>query len=425
MSEEKKTEVVKEGIDAPDETVMVARQPIFDRKSEVYGYELLFRSSFDNRYQCADAKAASRQTMSRALHSLGLDAVVSGKKAFVNFTPELLAEEIYGVLPSDRCVIEVQADIFKDSAMIDACRKLRASGYELAVDVDENSASLEALELADYLKIDFRGLEKPQRKELIERLKTLGPKIIAQKVETRDEFNEAQELGCHFAQGYFFCKPEIMVGKALAGSEVVYMDFMRELNQPKISYECLETIIKRDTSLSLKLLRYLNSAAIGLRNKINSIQRALVLLGESSIRKWGMLVVLTNAGKKHPHELLVTCLIRARFCEKIAISEGMTEYELDMFLVGLLSLADAVFQMPMEYVLQHTAVSDDSRLALMDDPSAPRELVRVLKLVKACERGAWGEVVQATSGLRLTQSEIAVIFYESIAWADQSYSLAA
>ena len=164
-----------------------------------------------------------------------------------------------------------------------------------------------------------------------------------------------------------------MVGKALAGSEVVYMDFMRELNQAKISYERLEMIIKRDTSLSLKLLRYLNSAAIGLRNKINSIQRALVLLGESAIRKWGMLVVLTNAGKKQPHELLTICLIRARFCEKIALAEGMTEYELDMFLVGLLSLADAVFQMPMDYVLQHTAVSEDARLALMEDPSAPRE----------------------------------------------------
>ena len=194
MSEEK-TEFGKIGMDTSDETVMVARQPIFDCKSEVYGYELLFRSSSDNKYQCTDAKAASRQTMSRALHSLGLEAVVSGKKAFINFTPELLAEEMYGVLPQDRCVIEVMAEVFKDRAMIEACRKLRASGYELAVDVDESTAGLEALELADYLKVDFRGLDKERRAALAAKLKPLGPKIIAQKVETRDEFNEAMQLG--------------------------------------------------------------------------------------------------------------------------------------------------------------------------------------------------------------------------------------
>jgi c-di-GMP-related signal transduction protein len=419
------TPTVPSGDSASEETVMIARQPIFDSLSSVYGYELLFRSSADNRNQCSDPRLASRQTVNRALHFLGLQAVVGAKKAFVNFTAELLLEGMHALLPPNLCVIELPAAELAEPRAAEAFRKLRGAGFELAVDVDDKGLSGLPLELADYLKIDFRQLEGSRRRQVIDGLAPLGKRLIAQKVETREEFQEAMDCGCKYAQGYFFCKPEIMVGKQLVGSEIVYMELMRQLNLPEISYDAVEQVIKRDASLAMMLLRYLNSAAMGLRNKINSIQRALVLLGENTVRKWGTLVVLTNAGRKRPTELLVTSLVRARFCEAIGAAEGMAQWELDLFLAGLLSLADAIFEMPMDYVLDLTAVSEGARLALLESPQAPPELSCVLGLAKACERGAWGEVVQASSGLKLTQSEIAVIYYDAMMWADQSLALAA
>jgi len=299
--------------------VMIARQPIFDQKTVVQGYELLFRSCSENRYICADPRMASAHTMSRALSTFGLPSLLGnaaptgGTKAFFNFTLELIIDEMYLALPKERCVIEVLETTLASADALRACRKMRKAGYQLALDdVVEPSSEGGLLELADYIKLDFRSIPSERRKPIIAGLRPLGCKIIAEKVETKDEFAMAMENGCHLAQGYFFCEPELMSGRGLSGSEAVYMEFVRELNAPQLKFDALERIIKRDASLCIKLLQYLNSAAIGARNTITSIQHALVLLGERAIRKWGTLVALTNIGRRQPLEVLTTSLVRAR-----------------------------------------------------------------------------------------------------------------
>jgi EAL and modified HD-GYP domain-containing signal transduction protein len=409
-----------------DDTVMIARQPIFDPKSSLYGYELLFRSSRENRYAFTDPRLASAHTMNRALSVFGLPSVVGPKKAFFNFTYELIAEEMYAALPKDRCVIEVLETTLANEEAVNACRKLRAAGYELALDdVVEPSNEGGLLEIADYIKLDLRNIPTDRRRAVIEKLRPLGSKIIAEKVETKEEFVQAMEAGCALAQGYFFCKPELISGKPVMGLECTQMDLLRELNRPELSFERLEQVIKRDAAICLRLLQYLDSAGLGLQHKITSVRHALVLLGEKAVRKWGTLVGLTNIGRRQPSEVLTASLVRAHFCERLAAAEAWVDRQYEMFLVGLLSMIDAVMGLPTEVAIQQLNPPDRVKAVLLADAAAPREMLQVHALAQACERGAWGAVIKNSAGLRTTQPEMAVMYFDALCWADQTSSAVA
>jgi EAL and modified HD-GYP domain-containing signal transduction protein len=217
----------------------------------------------------------------------------------------------------------------------------------------------------------------------------------------------------------------MMRGRGLTGAEIVHLQFVRELNKPQLDYAALERIIKQDTSLAFKLLKYLNSAGVGLRNKVSSIQKALVLMGERPLRKWGWLVFVTSINSKRPPELLLTSLVRAHFCEAVARKLNLSDLQLEMFLVGLLSSMDVALAMPMAQILDQTGVSDVVRQLLLQDAAAPKDLVKIYALSVACERGAWGTVAKTSAGLRLTQGDIASIYYGALAWANQALAAAA
>jgi EAL and modified HD-GYP domain-containing signal transduction protein len=339
---------------------------------------------------------------------------------FVNFPKQLLLEEMYTVLPREQAVIELLESTAVDDEVIATCKKLKAAGYVLALDdVTDPIAIRPLLPYADIVKIDFMGLAEDRRKLIAAELSGHPGKLLAEKIESRSDFDQAMELGCEYVQGYFFAKPEIMAGKGVAGNRGIYLQFIRALNQPVLDFDLLEELIKRDVSLSYKLLRYLNSAAIGLRNKITSIRQALVLMGERPLRKWGSLVALTNLNQRKPAELILMCLVRANFCERIAKVENLPDRQLDMFLVGLLSAIDAVLDMSMEQVLAQMSIIGDVSAVLLNQPTAPKDLLQIYKLTLACERGAWGTVTHDVAGLHLTQSEMAMMWYEAITWADE------
>jgi len=410
-----------------EEHVLIARQPIFEaRTQQVFGYELLFRSSDENKYTATDGRFASSQTINRAIHSIGLDVVVGDKKAFINITRDLLLEEVYTLLPPDRCVVEILEDLTLDEEVIAACKKLRAAGYGLALDDVTSSERVKPLwGVADIVKVDLSLIAKDQRARVLRELAPYASRLLAEKVETKEEFDEAVALGCQYVQGYFFCRPELMRGRGLTGAEVIYLQFLRELNKPTLDYVVLEQIIKQDTSLAFKLLKYLNSAAVGLRNKVTSIQQALVMMGERPLRKWGSLVVITSINSKRPPELMLTSLVRAHFCEAVARKLNLADQQLEMFLVGLLSSMDVVLGMPMAQIVEQTGVSETVRSLLLQESAAPKDLNKIFALSVACERGAWSTVSKTSTGLRLTQGDIATIYYGALGWANQALAAAA
>ena len=399
-----------------DGRVFIARQPIFEAQQQrVYGYELLFRSSEENAYTSTDGRQASSQTISRAMHSIGLDAVVGDRKAFINVTRDLLLEEIYTLLPPEQCVVEILEDLTLDAEVVAACARLRAAGYGLALDDVTDVKRVEPLaEYADIIKVDLSMVAPDDRAAVFRDLAPFRNKLLAEKVETKADYEQALALGCQYVQGYFFCRPEMMRGKTLVGAELTHLRFVAELNKPQLDFGALERVIKQDVSLTYNLLRYLKSAAIGVRQKVTAIQQALVLLGERPLRKWGSLVAVTSMYSKKPSELMVTSLVRANFCEAIAARQNLPQHQLDMFLIGLLSSIDAVLNMPMAEILEQTCVSDNVRTVLLNDPAAPKELSRMYALALACERGAWGTVVKTSAGLRLTQSDIATVYYDAM-----------
>jgi EAL and modified HD-GYP domain-containing signal transduction protein len=396
----------------------VGRQSILDRDQRLFGYELLFRSSQrENYFVHADGDQATCRTMNAALNVLGLNSLTGDHVGFVNITRQILLRELYTLLPADRIVIELLEDVEPDGQVIKACRKLKDHGYFLALDDFIFKPSYEPLlELADFVKIQFMGVSSAERSSITERLSRCNVKLLAEKVESHEDFEEGLRLGYSYFQGYFFCRPEVMSGREIPAYKQTYVRFLQQLNRPTIDFDQLEQIVRQDVSLSIKLLRYLNSAGMGLRVKIDSIRQALALLGEGPLKRWGSLIALTHLGDDKPAELVTLCLIRARFCELLAPLTGLIGRELDLFLLGLLSVADALVDSPMSDVLAHMPLASDVKAALLGNKTM---LSTVIALTQACERCNHNIIQMMSTKLNIKPDHATSLYCESTVWADQ------
>ena len=266
--------------------IFVARQPIFDQQQQVYGYELLFRSSLDNVFSHPDPNQASAQVMTDGLSLLRMDTLTNQKKAFINIPHDILVDGYVTLLPQETTVVEILETVDPTPQVIAACEKLKDAGYTLALDDFVYEERFEPLvRLADIIKIDVLATPKEQWPVLLKQLAPQRVHFLAEKVETREVYQEACTMGFFYFQGYFFSKPEIISNKDVLGFKLHYLELLQQILKQELDYDQLEDIIKRDLSLSYKLLRYTNSAAFPFRRKIDSISHALALLGEREFRK--------------------------------------------------------------------------------------------------------------------------------------------
>ncbi|MFP4145066.1 MAG: EAL and HDOD domain-containing protein [Phycisphaeraceae bacterium] len=396
--------------------IFVARQPVFDLDRQVHGYELLFRGSRENHFTGGDGDTASLHTLNNALHLMGLPSLTGQKPAFVNFTRKLILDGVHTLLPSDLAVIEILEDVPHDREVLDACAAMKDEGYRLAMD-DCSAVTPDSplWEMVDIVKVDFMKCTPNERYELADRCRARGVAALAEKVETEQHFQEARSAGYSYFQGYFFCRPEIRSGRDLRASQVPYLRFLQQINEEQIDYDALEQTVKQDASLSYKLLRYLNSAALGLAQRVTSIHHALVLLGEEPLRKWGSLVALTGLADQCPSELMVTCLSRGQFCERVGALAGRDDAGGALFLLGLLSGLNAVLGRPMREVLQDVPVDADIRDALLGRQTPTGALY---SLARACERGNWERVGEIADRLGVPLWRVAEAHREALVWAD-------
>ena len=405
--------------DVDGRPVFLARQAIFDMAVQLHAYEVLYRSTAENSFDGSDGCAASMATLDRVIHAIGLENLVDGQKVFLNLPGRLVLDEIHTILPPERLTVELLETAMPSEDLVAACKKLRAGGYQLALDDVTSSALRPLLEQADVLKVDFRAVERASRPALFSELRQYPGKLLAEKIDCKEDFDQAVDLGCHYVQGYFFCRPELMRGKELVGSQSVQAKFLRELSRPKLDLSRLEELIRQDLSLTYKLLRYLTPSGAATREGFPAIRDALAKIGEAPVRKWGALAAPASGGRAHPSELTIMSLVRARFCEVVGKTVNYRGHPLDLYLMGLLSYIDAVTGLPMEHVLSQLAVSHDVKAVLLQDPAAKRELVQIQSLAHACERGAWAKVIELCAGMRITQPELAVLYYDAVTWADQ------
>ncbi|MEY2929309.1 MAG: hypothetical protein RL033_58 [Pseudomonadota bacterium] len=410
---------------APESTtraadIYLARQPIFDAYRQVHGYELLYRASAENRFTATDGDRATSAVIARTFLSLGLDNVTGGKLAFINFPRQLLVEGVATALPHDRVAIEILEDVKPDAELLQAVERLKGAGYTVALDdfVLLKPEYEPLLALADVVKVDWRAADPKSREAIARRFSQHGPNLLAEKVETEEEFQEAVALGYRYFQGFFFAHPQMVSAREVPAFKLTYLRLMKEIQRPSLDFDAIERIVKTESTLLHWVLKRVNSAAFGFRSRVNSIRQALLALGEQELRKWVSLFCIAGMGEDRPQELLVQSYVRAYLCEELANRSPSSRYRGEAFLVGMLSLLDVVIGRPLPELLRELPISPEARSALLENKGP---LSTMLACTVAYERADWEQVAAAAEVLDLPIGEISAGYFEAIAQAQEVF----
>ncbi|HEU4976752.1 MAG TPA: HDOD domain-containing protein [Baekduia sp.] len=363
--------------------MLFARQAIVDRRGCLEGYELLYRGERDADGTIPDAEHATCQVLVGAFAEVGMAAAVGGRTAFINVTERFLQEVDPLPLDAERTVLELLEDAVPTPALLDRLRAVRAAGFRIALDDYASTPASEAfLDVADLVKVDLRMHEPAHADRLIGDLSGRGLTVIAEKVEHQDEFERSLRAGAELFQGWFFCRPVELAGTELRAASLSRLRLAAGLSASEPSLEEIERVVATDPSLSLRLLRYLNSAALSLRSRVSSIHHAVMLLGPRTVRQWLLVLLLSGVGEQRG-PLLTTALARARTCQILAEAEQAPDADA-WFSVGLLSIADVLAGTPMETVVSELPLAADVSAALLRREGAKG---RALAAAIACERG--------------------------------------
>jgi EAL and modified HD-GYP domain-containing signal transduction protein len=399
-----------------DAIPLLARQPIFDGNMQVVAYELLCRNKDLKFISTTDGDAASSQVLLNAFTELSIEQVVGKHQAYVNFTRTLLNSP--PPFNRQKLVIEVLEGQRVDAAMLHSLKQLREQGYTIALDdfeLDGNSESLVAY--ADIIKLDVLNLSPEKLRHHIDYLKPFGVTLVAEKVETYEMFEQCKALGFDLFQGYFLAKPRVITGRKISENKQTVLQLLSALHDQDAPIDKIERMIARDTLLSFKLLRLVNSAAFGLSRNVESLRQAIMLLGLTKLRNWVNLLALSNLSGK-PHELSIAALTRARMCEMIATEINQRSRPDSYFTVGLLSTLDAFLDSPLEELLGTLSLSDTLNQAMLNH-SGPEGMV--LQIVQAHEQGRWQEIDwDYLAGVGLTPERMAEIYVESLHWVAET-----
>jgi EAL and modified HD-GYP domain-containing signal transduction protein len=398
--------------------VFVARQPIFDCNQKVVFYELLFRHDQSNNYEALDGDLATLDVITNSFFCIGIDNLTGGKKAFINFTDNLLKSDMMTILPKEHLAIEILETVEPTEEIINACRNLKSLGYTLVLDDFVFSYKYEPLiELADIIKVDFLLTSPYERERLINNISNKKVEFLAEKVETREEFEEAVRLGYTYFQGYFFSKPMIMTGTDLPAQKLQYLNALKDLNKPNLNFEDIEKIIKRDVALSYKLLRYINSSSFGFISKVHSIRQAIALIGEDEVIRWISVIVFKETAVEKNNEALTTCIVRARFGEIIcSMNNDLKSKASDVFFMGMFSMIDSLINRPIEEILGELPMDSEVKDALMGKRNTFRD---IYELIICYERGRWERLTYYSNKLKLDERRLPEIYLDSLNWSKE------
>jgi EAL and modified HD-GYP domain-containing signal transduction protein len=376
--------------------IYIARQPVFDRKMNVYGYELLYRKSTNNFYEGIDDNKSTAELINNAFLTMHVFELTGGTKAFINFSQDLLINEIPLLLPADSIVVEVLERVEINEDVIAACKKLSESGYVIALDdFIFNESYLPLLEIAHIVKIEISAVDCEMQRKLIKQYKN-KIKFLAEKVETREEFQLVMEMGYDYFQGYFFSKPTIIKDKEIDSPNINLIRIMKILNEKELEYQRIADIIETDLGLSYKLLKIANSVFFGSRNKILHIKQALVQLGIIELRKWIYLMMLKDKQTIENKELIKTCFIRARFMELLSLELGKKDRQYEYFLTGMFSSIDVLLNKNMKEIVDGLVLTDDIKEALL---GRDNEIKDALNMVLNYELLKWDELDNSKTAL--------------------------
>jgi c-di-GMP-related signal transduction protein len=395
----------------PRITGFTARQPILNLQREAIGYELLFREGWENRYT-GEAEAAVRQTLDNCV-SMDIGPLVGDGLAFLNCTRQALVGCLVTLMPPETTVLEVLETVEPDAELVRVCTELQQMGYRIALDDFVPDAKLEPLiRIADYVKVDFLATSVAERREIHRMLRGSRAVLVAEKVEDQETFDIAREEGYTLFQGYFFCWPKVISGRKVPANRMNYLRLLTELTRPEMNVEEMIRIIRMETSLSYRLLRLANSPLWGVRTEVTGVGAALMMVGEDRFRMLVSVAASTMLGQSQPAPLINLALERARFCELLAPLIG--ENPAEQFVLGLLSLLDAMMETSMETIAHSLPLRREAKDALL---GVENHLSLALRTIQGFELGGnpqEGEV------LRIGEETVMRLYVESVKWARDS-----
>lgn len=398
--------------------VYTARQAILNRKEHVVAYELLYRGGPENFFPQIDPHRATSKLIMRTHLNQGLALITDNKPALINFPEESILNGLPLILPSTQVMIEILESVSPSDEVYQACKTLYHQGYHLALDDFVYKPEWSRFfKLVKLIKFDIQATTLSELAPLVKKLKARkNLKILAEKVETKDEFLQAKKLGFHFFQGYYFCRPEISASNEIDSNQPILLSLMQECLKTPLNINSITSYFERDAGLSFKLFKFINSGILPLTQEVASIKSALIYLGETQTKKLILLLTTGILAKNKPKELTRLAIVRARFCELVA-EETMPELSEASFLVGLFSLLDAMLDSPLDKIVKDLPLTAEVVTALTSDK--PSELRYILRAVTYYEQGSWYNTKRNAEMVNVDYEKLADLYQNSLLWANK------
>jgi EAL and modified HD-GYP domain-containing signal transduction protein len=395
---------------------LITRLPIVDRYENVYGYELVSRPAAEEVWPL-NAAGAGDDLPSSAPTFAQIDEITDGAHAFIKCTRDALITGRALELPRGHVILEVFSTGKPDGDMFQACRGLKNAGFPIALANFHGAWEEPLADIADIIKLDVTACSDRTQWLLMKKHRSRGAVFVAEKVDKRPQFQAAVQQGFSYFQGQFYCRPQPFATTEVSPTKLVYLLVLAAVTRPEINMQEVANTIKHDLALSYQLLRFLNSARFAFHSRIKSIRHALLLLGQDELRKWIGMVSVAALGEGGPPILVKTALIRAAFCEALALLVGgASKRQTDYFFLGLLSCIDVLMRRPMRVLLTELPIAPDVGAALMGEENT---LCQFLKMVMSYETGNWEECSQLAKKLGLRDETLGELYLQALHWSHE------
>jgi EAL and modified HD-GYP domain-containing signal transduction protein len=405
----------------PFDEFFLARQPILGRDQHLVAFELLFRTAGSTEANVTDDAAATAAVISHA-SQLGMHQVVGGQLAFVNVNATALMSDYVRFLPADKVILEILETVKATPELLARVAELKSLGFKFALDdvVTESEDVRALVELVDFIKIDVKAVDPARLPALTEALRRDNKKLLAEKVETREEFSMCMELGFEYFQGFYFARPAILSGKKIAPSELAILHLL-ELVNSDVDNHTIELAVKRDALISLNLLRLVNTPASGARGKIDTLGQAIEVLGRQQLQRWLQILLYATPGAQVEMNLplLQMATTRGKMLELMTLKlhPGQHAAADTAFTVGIMSLTDALFSMSMQDILATVDVADEVSSALLDREGEFGDMLNVVEILEKAKSGK--ALTAALRHLDLTIKDVREIEIAAFEWVNE------
>lgn len=401
--------------------VFLARQPVFTVEKKLFGYELLFRLGLENYFpDDIDGDSATSNLLSNIFFPFDFKTILCGKPGLINFTENLILQKLPLLLPKEHFIIEVLEDIEPGEALISSLSALNKKGFTIALDdFVYHKKFRPMIELSHIIKFDIQATPLKSLDEILQEMRSdYKILLLAEKVETYAEFEQAKEMGFDLFQGYFFSKPEVLSTKGISSGQVTKLGLVNEVGKKELNLKRIEDLIKKDVSISFKLLRFINSAYFNRRSPIDTIKDAILYLGTEELKRFIHIVVISDLGARKPDELIRASIVRAGMCERCG-RVLKTNFSTDeLFTLGLFSFIDAMLDCRMENILSHIAFSEKMKAALL---GKDKEFKIILSIVEGFEKGDWKDRIFDFLSGKSIEAKLPVFYMDAIRMANSFF----